>query len=117
MSSEMLKISVVDSVNVVALHLPEELDSTEFDQLNESLAGVFAPAAGKKWVLDLASVQYMGSAALGLVVNIRHQVKSMDGRLALCNMSPRLEKVFRACSLERLFTIRRTVDEAFRAVR
>jgi anti-anti-sigma factor len=117
MSPDLLKVSQHDSVNVVELLLPDALDSTEFDRLNEALAGIFHNQTPQPWILDLTKVEYMGSAALGLMVNIRHQVKTQGGKLALCGMSPRLHSVFRACCLERLFTICRTREEAVRAVR
>ena len=112
-----LKVTSVQSVTLVELNLPDGLDSSVFDRLNEDLLTVFDPAAGSRWVLDLANVSYMGSAALGLMVNIRHRVRSTEGKLALCNLSPRLFQIFKTCCLERLFTITRSRDEALRAVR
>jgi anti-anti-sigma factor len=117
MASELLTVTHTDSVHVVELLLPDALDSTEFDRLNEALAGIFQDQSAAPWILDLTKVEYMGSAALGLLVNIRHQVKTQGGKLALCGMSTRLHSVFKACCLERLFTICRTREEALRAVR
>jgi len=115
--SQLLKISNHKSVNVVELALPDDLDSTEIDRLNEGLAALFADQTATNWVLDLANVQYMGSAALGLMVNIRFRVKSMSGQLALCHMSPRLHQIFKTCCLEKLFTITRTRDDALKLMR
>ena len=117
MSSQLLKISTLKSVNVVELALPDDLDSAEIDRLNEGLATLFADQPITRWVLDLANVEYMGSAALGLMVNIRFRVKSISGQLALCHMSPRLHQIFKACCLEKLFTITRTRDEALKLMR
>ena len=121
-SSQMLKVSSVsdpgsESVTIVELNLPDGLDSSVFDRLNEDLLHVFDPKANSRWVLDLSNVAYMGSAALGLMVNIRHRVRTAQGKLALCNLSPRLYHIFKTCCLERLFTITRSRDEALRAVR
>ena len=115
--SQLLKISNHKSVNVVELALPDDLDSTEIDRLNEGLAALFADQTATNWVLDLANVQDMGSAALGLMVNIRFRVKSMSGQLALCHMSPRLHQIFKTCCLEKLFTITRTRDDALKLMR
>ena len=117
MSREFLKVSSHKSVNVVELALPEELDSAEIDRLNDGLSTLFEAQPATNWVLDLANVQYMGSAALGLMVNIRFRVKSMSGQLALCHMSPRLHQIFKACCLEKLFTITRTRDDALKLMR
>jgi anti-anti-sigma factor len=119
MANELLKLSNLGPIRVVELFLPGDLDSSEFDRLNDGLADVFAdPESGQggRWILDLTHVAYLGSAGLGLLVNIRHRVKTMDGRLALCQMTPRLHQIFKTCSLERLFTITRTRDDAVKAL-
>jgi anti-anti-sigma factor len=113
----LLKVSSIRSVNIVELFLPDHLDSTEFDRLNDGLSTVFADQPNARWILDLAQVTYMGSAALGLMVNIRHRVNTMNGRLALCHMSTSLHQIFRTCCLERLFTITRTRDDAIKLLR
>ena len=117
MTSELLKVTTVGAVQVVELHIPDDLDSSEFDRLNDQVAGLITPAAGNRWVIDLLRVNYMPSSGLGLLVNIRHQVRTNKGQIALCNLSARLQGIFRACSLERLFTVHRTRDDAIRALR
>ena len=117
MPAELLKVSNQQSVNVVELFLPDDLDSAEFDRLNTDLYAIFSEQPEARWILDLAQVQYMGSAALGLMVNIRQRVKTMEGRLALCHLSTRLHQIFKACCLERLFTITRTREDAIKAMR
>jgi anti-anti-sigma factor len=99
-------------VRVIRLLLPETLDSSEFERLNESLLSLLSEQPGGAWVLDLSELSYVGSAVLGLFVNLRQRVKQSNGRLVLCGLSDRLLQIFRTCSLERLFVIRRSQDEA-----
>ena len=110
--AELFGTVTMDGVQVIRLQLPEHLDSDEFDRLNESLLGLLATQPAGAWVLDLSQLQYAGSSLLGLMVNIRQRVKQAGGRLVLCGLSDRLLQVFRTCSLERLFVIRRSVVEA-----
>jgi anti-anti-sigma factor len=119
-NDELLKVTTHGPVHVVELFLPGDLDSTEFDRLNDGLVDLFSdPVGGQggRWVIDLTHVSYLGSAGLGLLVNIRQRVKAMGGQLALCQMTPRLHQIFKACSLERLFTITRTREDALKALR
>ena len=118
MALELFRIHDDDeqSVRVVELSLPQQLDSDEFDRLNESLLAEFGKRPAGRWVLDLTGLSYMGSSALGLKVNLRQRVRDGGGRLALCGMSPRLLQVFRTCSLERLFVIKSERADAVRAV-
>ena len=112
MHQEFFRIESTDRAQLIALTLPQLLDSAEFDSLNESILGTISSRKGDRWIIDLTHVSYMGSAMLGLMVNLRQQVKSAGGRLVLCSMPPTLMQIFRTCCMERLFIIARTRDEA-----
>jgi anti-sigma B factor antagonist len=116
MSSKFFTIKEAGAVNVIELTLPDMLDSVEFDKLNEAMLHLFDGRANEKWVLDLSQVEYVGSAVLGLMVNIRQHVKAAKGKLVICALSKTLGDIFRASSLERLFTITKTRAEAIKAV-
>ncbi|HWP40134.1 MAG TPA: STAS domain-containing protein [Tepidisphaeraceae bacterium] len=114
--ADLFRVELLGSVNVIELCLPESLDAVEFDRLNAAILGLLDAHQACPWVLDLSRVTYLGSAMLGLIVNVRQRVKLADGQLVLCGMSPRLLEIFRACSMERLFTIVRSRAEAIRIV-
>ncbi len=114
MPQELFHVLSVEMARVVELSLPISLDSGEFDLINESLLERVGREPHGWWVFDLTQLSYMGSAALGLLVNIRQQVKQGNGKLVLCGMSPRLQQIFRTCCMERLFTIKPTRAEALR---
>jgi anti-anti-sigma factor len=105
MPTDFLKFEPGGEANIVELRLPESLDSMEFDKLNESLLGLLKGRAQQKWVIDLTAVSYMGSAMLGMLVNVRQQIKAGGGRLLLCGLSKPLMTIFKTCCMERLFTI------------
>src|SRR5665213_3394164 len=114
MPTELFQIVVVEDAKVVELSLPASLDSGEFDRINEALLEHVTREPHAQWVLDLSNLSYMGSAALGLLVNVRQQVKAGDGKLVLCGLSPRLQQIFRTCCMERLFVIKATRSDALR---
>ena len=105
-----------DRAEVLELRLPPQLDFKEFDKLTENVSNVIALRPAARWVIDLAGAEYTGSAMLGLLVNIRQQVKESGGSLVLCNTSERLANVLRACSLDRLFKTVSTRAAAMKAV-
>ena len=90
--AEFFKVSDAVTVRVIELDLPSTLDVDEFDKLNDSLLREFVASDGR-WILDLTKVDYVGSAVLGMMVNIRQHVKAAAGKLVLCGLSPRLPKV------------------------
>lgn len=115
MSSELFRVEPHASANIIHLRLPQSLDAVEFDRLNEALLKFFDGTTGGKWIVDLTDVAYMGSAMLGLMVNVRQRVKTAGGRLVLCAMPSSLLQIFKTCSLERLFTIVKTRADALGA--
>ena len=116
MAEAFFQVSKIQAVNVVELALPQSLDSEEFDRLNEQMLALFDGQPAGRWVLDLSRLSYMGSSALGLMVNIRQRIKQAGGRLVLCGLSPRLLHIFQTCCMERLFTIKPTRADALRVI-
>lgn len=112
MSANLYRHSKAGTVNVVDLTLPHALDIQEFDRLNESMLQLIRAEPEGQWVLDLSQFSYMGSAALGLLVNLRQQVKQSGGRLVLCGLSPELLHVFKTCCMEKLFRIVKSRKDA-----
>jgi anti-anti-sigma factor len=118
MSRELFKLDLsTPGLGVCQLLLPNVLDPMVFDQLNDSLLTAVTTSPGTRWVIDLGAVTYMGSAVLGLMVNIRQRIKSGGGTVVLCAMTPQLFAVFQACSLHRLFTIVPNRDQALAQLR
>ncbi len=111
MAGDFVKLISEGSVNVIELSLPEQLDSDEFDRLNKDLMRVLDKKISGRWLLDLSSVEYMGSSVLGLMINARQHIKTGGGKLALSGLTPRLAQIFRTCCLEKLFVISKTRDD------
>ena len=114
-ASDLFRVSRAGTINVVDLTLPQTLDIHEFDRLNESILAIVRAEAEGQWVLDLSRLDYMGSAALGLMVNLRQQIKQSSGTLVLCGLSPQLLHIFKTCCMERLFKIVKTREDAIAA--
>lgn len=117
MATEFFHVKSEASINVVQLTLPVSIDTGEFDRLNTAMSNLLVDPGGDQWVLDLSHLSYMGSSALGLLVNLRQQIKTAGGRLVLCGLSPRLLEIFHTCCLERLFTIVKTQEDARRELK
>ncbi len=111
---DFVQVSNVQSINVIDLWLPQQLDSEEFDKLNESLLGVLDGKISGRWLLDLSAVDYAGSSVLGMMINMRQHIKTGGGKLALCGLTARMTAIFRTCCLEKLFVIARSREEAVR---
>lgn len=107
-----------NGVQVLELALPRVgVDMYEFDRLNEEIARVTADDRAARWVLDLDGSQYIGSAILGVLVNLRQRIRGGGGHLALCGLSDPLAETMRTCSLYNLFSVAATRADAIRLVK
>jgi stage II sporulation protein AA (anti-sigma F factor antagonist) len=116
MASTLYSLARDLDIRVLELKLPIQLDVITFDDLNTDLVGMIEASPGD-FIIDLAQTDYVGSAVLGLLVNIRSRVKRTGGRLVLCNLSSRIKEIFRVGALESLFTITSTRSEAVEKLR
>lgn len=114
MPQDFFCIHSIEGAHVLELALPEMLDSFEFDSLSEKLLGHIKSNGASRWIIDLSSVSYMGSAMLGLMVNLRQQIRSGGGQLVLCSMPATLLQIFHTCCMERLFVIAKNRADALK---
>lgn len=103
-------------VRVLALDLPAAIDESEFDRLNQRALAEVEAHADAGWVIDLAPCRYVGSAALGFLINLRQRIRTGGGVLVLCALSPAIESVMRTSSLGRLFPAAATREAAIEQV-
>ena len=104
-------------VQVIALALPRSVDMYEFDRLNDEIAKLTETGRAGRWVLDLHDSAYVGSAILGVMVNLRQRIRAGGGHLAICCLSNTLAEAMRTCSLYNLFAVAPTRADAVRLVK
>jgi anti-sigma B factor antagonist len=116
MADSLFTIHQDKSARILEFHFRPEVDVLFMDTVMDAVAAELDRAAGSSWVLDLSNINYLNSAGLGLLVNIRQKVKQSRGKLAICGLSPRMLDLFKSCCLERLFTIVKTRAQALAEV-
>ena len=105
------------AVQVLELSIPRSVDMYEFDRVNEEIARLTADDRAGRWVLDMSGSQYVGSAILGVLVNVRQRIRGGGGHLAVCGLSDALVHAMRTCSLYNLFSVAETRADAVRLVK
>jgi anti-anti-sigma factor len=66
-------------------------------------------------IIDFQCVQFMSSAALGMLVRIHKKCKQFDIVLKLCNIAPEIRKVFEITRLDKVLDIYDDPKEALAA--
>ena len=70
----------------------------------EDLAARIAPST-PSLLLDLSAVDWMSSAGVGALMQLRSQVQAQHGAIALFGCSSRVRSVLRVCGLENLLNV------------
>ncbi len=69
------------------------IDSDTYLDFNEK-AAPYLVAKTKGIILDLANVDYISSAGLGVIFTIRKFLKENGGELLFCNIKPQIRRLF-----------------------
>lgn len=64
-------------------------------------------------VLDMSSVGFLSSAALGKLIGLNRKLARKGGRVVLCGLDKEVESVFRVTRLDRILLICASVEDAF----
>jgi stage II sporulation protein AA (anti-sigma F factor antagonist) len=97
------------------------VDLREFDygQIEKEAADVLdqlAQTQARNVILDFHRTDYYGSTALGFFVRLWKRVRQRGGRMAFCNVSAHEKEILEVTSLDRLWPICSSREEALRAV-
>ena len=110
----MSQIRIEEQIGGAILHLKGQfIGGEETDQLKEHLKN-FAEKQQNSLIIDLESVTYLNSTALGVLISAHANFIKRNGKIILCNVSKSLENIFVITKLTLVFTIADTMDEAIK---
>ncbi|MCS7019311.1 MAG: STAS domain-containing protein [Cytophagales bacterium] len=108
-----VKTKVENRVTVVSVH--GELDASSALILDNALEGVIAqkPAAV---VVDCSALEYISSPGIGVFISRHGECEEKQISFALCNVSQKINNVFKILGLDQVVKIYATTDEATTAM-
>ena len=114
MSSMQPKISVEYAENAIIVTFTDEkiLEEKDIQELQNSVMSVIEQAQRVNLVLDFCNVRFLSSAVLGLLIRISKKVYEKDGQLRLCNISPKINEIFKITRLTKIFDIYEDIETA-----
>lgn len=83
------------------------------EDLGRSL-GALAIEESPYIVLDFSDVEFWGSRAIGVLLQVRNSLLNSNGRLVLGNFSPPIQSAFKVARLNEIFVIVQDLDELLR---
>ena len=99
-----------DGVTVVRLNTPSLTGTLEINRISSDLKGMIQGGL-RKLALDLKHVEFCGSAALGLLIDINRRLRAAGGRLVLSH-AEKIEELLRVSRTASLFTLAPGPQEA-----
>ena len=102
--------------DVIIVSIDEHLDTATSPQLETHLLGLIE--AGERRVLvDCVGLEYVNSAGLKVLLIAAKKLEALDGRFALCTLTPGVLMVFEMIGFNRIMKIAVTRDDALQILR
>jgi anti-sigma B factor antagonist len=111
-----LKIREIDGVTVVRLLDPRVAEAVGVGDVARELVQLIETEGREKLVLNLSSVQFLASAALGELIAVHKKVAAHNGCMKLCCVHPELGRLFTVTRLDSLFDIAASEADAVAAL-
>ena len=110
-----LKVTRNQGVCVAEFEDRKILEELSIHEIGERLSNLVNSEPKLKLVLSFRNVEHLSSAALGMLIALRSQVREKDGQLKLSNIRPQIYEVFKITKLSKLFEIHDTAAQAMQA--
>lgn len=107
-----ISVESKDQVLVIGFSDGKILDSQRIEQIGRELQEAVPKAASKKIVVNFRGVSFMSSAMITKLVNLFRTTKAQGIALKFCDVSPNVLEVFKITSLNRMFDIRESEEDA-----
>jgi anti-anti-sigma factor len=81
----------------------------------EYAARKIVSAGNRKLVLDISAIDYLDSAALGMLVFITSEIAREGGKAYVAGASPRVSEIFKICQAQVVLNLQESLDSALKA--
>jgi anti-sigma B factor antagonist len=116
MLAKPFRLESLGNIGVVELLDRAMVEAASLQELGAELRRLIAKGSHHVLIIDFANVQFLGSAALGILVSLRQEMEYQKGRIEVCGMRKELLQVLRFSQLDRLFTLHENREAALKAI-
>lgn len=107
-----ISVEYQKEVTVIRFVNEKILEEQDIQLLQEGIMAVIEQSDGIRMVLDFSNVEFLSSAVLGMLIRVSKRIYERDGKLRLCNISPKIYEVFKITRLVEVFDIDKDVETA-----
>lgn len=101
-------------VTIVNFEETRLLEVYAIDQIAEQLFKLVDQMDKKKVILDFTKVQFLASAAVGMIMNVHKKSLAIKGQVILCGMRKEIMKVFEIMQLTKVLKFAPDEKEALK---
>ena len=107
-----IMIQTMWDVTVVDFQEARLLEAQQIEAIGRELFRLVDEMDRKKLVLDFAKVQFLASAAIGMLMTLHKKTTAIKGTFVICSLRRELMKVFEIMKLTKVFKFAANEDEA-----
>jgi len=107
----MLKTSTTNENGTLVITLEGRIDATSAKELEEACSG-WIGSGETNLVMDFQNVDFISSAGLRVILLAAKLLKTQNGSIKLCSLSPTLRDVFEISGFSKLFLIYPNLSDA-----
>ena len=107
-----INVEYAENATITTFTSESILEEKDIQALRESIMSVIEQAERINLILDFCNVRFLSSSVLGLLIRISKKVYERDGQLRLCNINPKIHKVFKITRLSKIFDIYKDTEDA-----
>ncbi len=115
-ADRMFSSKAIDGVQVIEFTSANVIDAYYIERLGDGIYHHIKELEGPKLVIDLAKVQHLSSAALGMLIALKKVVDKKGGAIAIANVNGEIREVFRLTNLHKLIKLHDSTEKAVRSV-
>jgi anti-anti-sigma factor len=101
-------------VTIVDFQEARLLEVHQIDAISEELSRLVEKMDRKKLILDFSKVQFLASAAIGMLSTLHKKITAIGGTFVICGLRKDLMKVFEIMKLTKVFKFAANEGEAMR---
>ncbi len=95
-----LNVRKVGSAVIIEFTCTDLTDGALIKNLGDEIYQIIKPISTPKVIVDLAQVQRLSSATLGMLVALRKVIDKMDGQMRVANVATDLRAIFKMTRLD-----------------
>lgn len=114
MADSNLLIHKMWDITVVNFEDARILEVSQINSIGEELFKLVDEQDRKKLILDMSKVQFLASAAVGMMITLHKKVTAAKGQMVVCGLKKQLMVVFEIMKLTKVFKFAANEDEGLK---